>query len=97
MGKRAKWPVSIIQILTSKEVVTLQTVVFKLLTPSKNCYIMTQNQSEIQTIMNHYLTCIFREGHVDTTRLLLNKGAEINTPSGSNDDTPLTLACWKGI
>lgn len=39
----------------------------------------------------------FREGHVDTTRLLLNKGAEINTPSGSNDDTPLTLACWKGI
>lgn len=38
-----------------------------------------------------------REGHVETTRLLLNKGAEINTPSGSNDDTPLTLACWKGI
>ena len=37
-----------------------------------------------------------REGHVETTRLLLNKGAEINTPSGSNDDTPLTLACWKG-
>jgi len=37
-----------------------------------------------------------REGHVDTTRLLLKKGAEINTPSGSNDDTPLTLACWKG-
>lgn len=37
-----------------------------------------------------------REGHVETTCLLLNKGAEINTPSGSNDDTPLTLACWKG-
>lgn len=47
--------------------------------------------------INHYLICISREGHVDTTRLLLNKGAEINTPSGSNDDTPLTLACWKGI
>ena len=58
---------------------------------------MTQNQIEIEICINHYLICIFREGHVDTTRLLLNKGAEINTPSGSNDDTPLTLACWKGI
>ena len=83
--------------MTSKEMVTAQTVVFKLLSLNKNCYTMTQNQIEIQTVMNHYLTFIFREGHVDTTRLLLNKGAEINTPSGSNDDTPLTLACWKGI
>ena len=77
--------------------VTLQTVVFKLLSLNKNCYIVTQNQIENQTLENHHLTCIFREGHVDTTRLLLNKGAEINTPSGSNDDTPLTLACWKGM
>lgn len=37
-----------------------------------------------------------REGHVETTQLLLSRGAEINKPSGSNDDTPLTLACWKG-
>lgn len=48
-------------------------------------------------LCNDVLCDIFREGHVETTRLLLSKGAEINTPSGSNDDTPLTLACWKGI
>lgn len=39
-------------------------------------------------------TC--REGHYEATKLLLDSGAQINTPSGSNDDTPLTLACWKG-
>ena len=38
----------------------------------------------------------FREGHLATTKLLLGLGADVNTPSGSNDDTPLTLACWKG-
>lgn len=38
----------------------------------------------------------FREGHQEATRLLLDSGAQINVPSGSNDDTPLTLACWKG-
>ena len=38
----------------------------------------------------------FREGHLDATKLLLESGAQINVPSGSNDDTPLTLACWKG-
>ncbi len=38
----------------------------------------------------------FREGHYEATQLLLDSGAEINVPSGSNDDTPLTLACWKG-
>ena len=27
---------------------------------------------------------------------MLDHNAEIDTPSGSNDDTPLTLACWKG-
>jgi ankyrin repeat domain-containing protein 17 len=37
-----------------------------------------------------------REGHLDATKLLLDHGAQINVPSGSNDDTPLTLACWKG-
>ena len=37
-----------------------------------------------------------REGHYEATQLLLNSGAQINVPSGSNDDTPLTLACWKG-
>lgn len=39
---------------------------------------------------------ISREGHREATRLLLDSGAQINVPSGSNDDTPLTLACWKG-
>ena len=37
-----------------------------------------------------------REGHLEATQLLLNSGAQINISSGSNDDTPLTLACWKG-
>ena len=41
-------------------------------------------------------SCPCREGHQDATRLLLDSGAQINVPSGSNDDTPLTLACWKG-
>ena len=40
--------------------------------------------------------CLCREGHQEATRLLLDSGAQINVPSGSNDDTPLTLACWKG-
>lgn len=37
-----------------------------------------------------------REGHFHATFLLLKEGANLNEPSGSNDDTPLTLACWKG-
>ena len=42
-------------------------------------------------------TCLpCREGHYDATKLLLEHNAQINVPSGSNDDTPLTLACWKG-
>ena len=36
-----------------------------------------------------------REGHYEVTFLLLEYNAEIDTPSGSNDDTPLTLSCWK--
>ena len=39
---------------------------------------------------------VYREGHFDATKLLLNHGVECNMPSGSNDDTPLTLGCWKG-
>ena len=39
---------------------------------------------------------MYREGHFDATKLLLDHGVECNLPSGSNDDTPLTLACWKG-
>ena len=44
-----------------------------------------------------YVVCVvYREGHFDATKLLLDHGVECNMPSGSNDDTPLTLACWKG-
>ena len=43
-----------------------------------------------------YIPHTCREGHYEATKLLLDSGAQINTPSGSNDDTPLTLACWKG-
>lgn len=37
-----------------------------------------------------------REGHFEASYLLLKHGAQLNEPSGGNDDTPLTLACWKG-
>ena len=43
-----------------------------------------------------HMCVVYREGHFDATKLLLNHGVECNMPSGSNDDTPLTLACWKG-
>ena len=39
---------------------------------------------------------LLREGHFEATDLLLDCHAQLNVPSGSNDDTPLTLACWKG-
>lgn len=29
-------------------------------------------------------------------RLLLKHNSEVNVPSGSNNDIPLTSACWKG-
>lgn len=29
-------------------------------------------------------------------RLLLEHGAKVNVPSGSENNIPLTLACWKG-
>ena len=49
------------------------------------------------TFKKHFLPISFnREGHLDATQLLLDSGAQIDVPSGSNDDTPLTLACWKG-
>ena len=35
-------------------------------------------------------------GHTEVARLLLEKKAEVNNPSGSNNDIPLTSACWKG-
>ena len=51
----------------------------------------------ISTYMYMYLLfSFFREGHFEATELLLDHQANLNIPSGSNDDTPLTLACWKG-
>ena len=35
-------------------------------------------------------------GHTQVADLLLKHKAEVNTPSGSNNDIPLTSACWKG-
>ena len=29
-------------------------------------------------------------------QLLLQEGAKVNVPSGSENNIPLTLACWKG-
>jgi len=29
--------------------------------------------------------------------LILDSNAEVNVPSGSENNIPLTLACWKGI
>ena len=41
--------------------------------------------------------CIcFREGHLSVAQLLLDHGAKVNMPSGSENNIPLTLACWKG-
>lgn len=37
-----------------------------------------------------------REGHLSVAQLLLNHGAKVNMPSGSENNIPLTLACWKG-
>ena len=51
---------------------------------------------QIENKMNFLCLFLFREGHYETTALLLQRGAQVNVPSGSNDDTPLTLACWKG-
>ena len=39
---------------------------------------------------------ICREGHLDMAKLLLENMAEVNIPSGSESNIPLTLACWKG-
>jgi len=30
-------------------------------------------------------------------KLLLENNAEVNVPSGSESNIPLTLACWKGM
>ena len=37
-----------------------------------------------------------REGHLSVAQLLLDHGAKVNMPSGSENNIPLTLACWKG-
>ena len=38
----------------------------------------------------------YREGHLSVAQLLLDHGAKVNMPSGSENNIPLTLACWKG-
>lgn len=35
-------------------------------------------------------------GHTTVAKELLKKQAKVNEPSGSNNDIPLTSACWKG-
>ena len=35
-------------------------------------------------------------GHLAVAEELLRNGAHVNVPSGSNNDIPLTSACWKG-
>ena len=35
-------------------------------------------------------------GHTDVAQELLKRQAKVNEPSGSNNDIPLTSACWKG-
>ena len=37
-----------------------------------------------------------REGHLSVAQLLLSHHAKVNVPSGSENNIPLTLACWKG-
>ena len=47
-----------------------------------------------------FLICvllIFSEGHYSVAKLILDSNAEVNVPSGSENNIPLTLACWKGI
>lgn len=38
----------------------------------------------------------YREGHYSVAKLILDSNAEVNVPSGSENNIPLTLACWKG-
>ena len=38
-----------------------------------------------------------REGHYSVAKLILDSNAEVNVPSGSENNIPLTLACWKGV
>ncbi len=39
---------------------------------------------------------MYREGHLSVAKLLLEHSAKVNVPSGSENNIPLTLACWKG-
>ena len=36
------------------------------------------------------------EGHYSVAKLILDSNAKVNVPSGSENNIPLTLACWKG-
>lgn len=38
----------------------------------------------------------YREGYLEAVKIQLDRGCKITEPSGSNDDTALTLASWKG-
>ena len=44
----------------------------------------------------HTQTHKHTHAHTQVAELLLKAGAAVNTPSGSNNDIPLTSACWKG-
>lgn len=46
--------------------------------------------------VTNFLTS-FREGHYSVAKLILDSNAEVNVPSGSENNIPLTLACWKGV
>ena len=46
--------------------------------------------------ITNFLTS-YREGHYSVAKLILDSNAEVNVPSGSENNIPLTLACWKGV
>ena len=72
----------------------------------RNCVLRTQgHQIPIYSLISRNFNLLltfglflcFREGHIDVARLLLKNGAAVNVPSGSENNIPLTLACWKGM
>ena len=52
--------------------------------------------SEVIYDVTNFVTS-FREGHYSVAKLILDSNAEVNVPSGSENNIPLTLACWKGV
>ena len=46
--------------------------------------------------MNVFIFTFVSEGHLIVAHLILDSGALVNVPSGSENNIPLTLACWKG-